>query len=72
MFRRSLLSPAAERLLGLLTPEPVELWREQAQQPAVRELERQGLIFIGGGASWDHVTVRLTYAGREMADFRFH
>ena len=60
----SLLSPEAERLLAILTPEPIPVSPSQYNHAAVRELERLGLIEAQGwGAA---VSVRLTANGRAL------
>lgn len=47
---RTMLSPGAQRLLDLLTPEPITLGYREAMQPAVTELQRLGLITVQWGS----------------------
>ena len=60
----SLLSPEAERLLAILTPEPVPVSWSQSGRPQFQELHRLGLVELMGWG--DRLAVRLTDTGRAL------
>lgn len=62
--RDTLLSPAATRLLRLLTPERLVIDQEQRDTPAVYELQRAELIRVE--LCGDQITLRLSAAGRAL------
>lgn len=55
-----MLSPQALRLIGLLTPEPVEVSTQELGNPALRELVRLGIVKVEWvqGKDYTH-TIRL-------------
>lgn len=66
---RDLLSPAARRLLNMLSPEPVTVTMQQLSKPQVDELVRFGLIEViwhNGGS----LSVKLSRTGRQAVPSR--
>jgi len=58
---RSLLSPGAERLLRLLTPQPVRVSLREGASSVVKELELLGLVEVR--FSCDDCAISLTREG---------